>query len=250
MTTPFADHFAHVAAGYADHRPTYPDALFDWLASVTPSCALAWDCGAGSGQASMGLARCFERVIATDASREQIARASPHPRIEYRVAPAERSGLADGSADLVTVAQALHWFDVEQFHREACRVLKRHGVIAEWSYGAQHVDRGAVDAEIGCFYRDVVGPYWPPERVWVETGYSTLSFPFPRVPAPEFGMQALWTLAQLLGYLRSWSATARYHAAIGVDPVDALARTLTPLWGDPHAARLVTWDLTLRVGRV
>jgi ubiquinone/menaquinone biosynthesis C-methylase UbiE len=245
----FADHFSAVAANYADFRPTYPPALFSWLATLTPAHDLAWDCAAGSGQASVDLARHFARVLATDASAQQIATTQPHPQIEYRIAPAEASGLSDASVDLLTVAQALHWFDLHRFYAEALRVLKPAGVLAAWTYGVLIVDDAQVDARVQTFYCDTIGPYWPPERAQVESGYRNLPFPVPEIAAPALRMETTWNLAQLLGYLRSWSATARYVAAHASDPVAALAQELAPLWGDPAQARRIAWPLSLRVGR-
>jgi len=250
MTQPtFADHFSSVAANYADFRPNYPPALFSWLATLTSGHQLAWDCAAGSGQASLDLTRHFDRVVATDASAPQIAVAQPHPQVEYRVAPAEASGLADASVDLITVAQALHWFDLDRFYTEAKRVLKPAGVIAVWTYGVLLVDDPQINERVQVFYRDTVGPYWPPERRHVETGYRELPFPFPEIAAPSVNMETPWNLPQLLGYLRSWSATGRYVAARGSDPVAALAQELEPLWGDPGRSRAMSWPLSLRVGR-
>ncbi|MEW5769976.1 MAG: class I SAM-dependent methyltransferase [Pseudomonadota bacterium] len=249
MSTSFADHFRSVSGHYAASRPGYPEALFDWLAAQCPAHELAWDCGCGSGQASAALARHFRQVVATDASAAQIAQASPHAGVEYRVAPAEASGLAAASVDLLVVAQALHWFDLARFHEEARRVLRLQGVIAVWSYGVIGLDDPALDAPVRHFYREVVGPYWPPERRHVENGYRDLPFPFDPIAAPAFAMRAEWPLDQLLGYLRSWSATARYIEARGEDPVEALAATLRPTWGDPATPRGIAWPLALRVGR-
>ncbi len=245
----FADLFSAVARGYAAFRPSYPFALFDWLAGQAPARGVAWDCATGSGQAAVDLARCFTRVVATDASAAQLAQAVPHERIEYRVAPAEAPGLETGSVDLIVVAQALHWFDVERFHAEVRRVLKPQGVIAEWCYGLTIVDGEAVDALVQHYYSAVVGPYWPAERSHIETGYRDLPFPFAAIPAPVFSMEVEWTLAQLAGYLRTWSATARFLEAQGRDPVVDLERRLEPLWQSPGETRRVSWPLALRVGR-
>lgn len=249
MSTKFQDHFAPVAGSYADYRPTYPPALFQWLASLVERHALAWDCACGSGQASVDLAEHFERIVATDASAAQIQGAIPHPRIDYRVAPAESSGLPDASADLVTVAQALHWFNLTEFYAEVRRVLHPGGVLAVWTYGVLQVEGDDIDALVQNFYHHIVGPYWPPERAHVEDGYRSLPFPFTQIEAPALAMQALWTLPQLLGYFRSWSATGRYLAQKGQDPMAVLEKQLAPLWGHSGQPRLIRWPLSLRVGR-
>jgi SAM-dependent methyltransferase len=252
----FKDHFSSLARPYAAGRPGYPDALFPWLAGLCPVRELAWDCGAGSGQASLGLAEHFARVIATDASAAQLAQAPRHDRIEYRVAPAEASGLAAASADLVVVAQALHWFELEPFYAEVRRVLKPAGVIAVWTYGVIAVGEDAGDAGnqadriVQHFYRDVVGPYWPTERRHVETGYRDLAFPFATLPPASFAMTVSWRLADLVRYTRTWSATSRFERARGVDPVPALAGELVSVWGAPEQAREIRWPLSIRVGRV
>ena len=168
MTTPFQDHFYAVAANYAQYRPRYPRELFDYLRGMAPRASRVWDCACGSGQATLELAERFAAVTATDASAEQIAEAPPHPRVTYRVAPAEASGLPDHSADLVTVAQAVHWFDLDRFYAEVRRVLAAGGIIAVWSYGAHQLGDEAIDQLAGDFYHHVVGPYWPPERRFVE----------------------------------------------------------------------------------
>ncbi|HEU4588963.1 MAG TPA: class I SAM-dependent methyltransferase [Gemmatimonadales bacterium] len=249
MPESFTDHFAPVAGAYAAHRPRYDEALFDWLATLAPRRTLAWDCGAGSGQATLPLADRFERVVGTDASAGQLAGAPTHARIEWRVAPAERSGLASASADLVTVAQALHWFDVPAFYREVDRVLAPGGVLAVWTYNRHRTDDPAVDEVVDRFYSETVGPYWPPERRLVEEGYRALPFPYPQLPAPPFRMEARWSLAELLGYIGSWSAVARYRAVRGSDPLVPLSRELESRWGNPAATRPVRWALTVRAGR-
>ncbi|HMV52833.1 MAG TPA: class I SAM-dependent methyltransferase [Rhodocyclaceae bacterium] len=249
MNGRFSDHFAAVAAQYADSRPRYPDSLFDWLAAQCAPRDLAWDCGAGSGQASIALARHFTRVIATDASAAQIAQAQPDPRVEYRVAPAECSTIDDASADLVIVAQALHWFDLDRFYAEVRRVLRPGGLIAAWSYGVLAVEGAAVNTMVQRFYHDEVGPYWPPERRHVENAYRELRFPFERIAAPDFEMSLHWNLAQLLGYFRSWSATARYIERRGDDPVARLAPQLAAYWGDAGQLREIRWPLALLAGR-
>jgi len=246
--TSFKDHFSKLAAQYASFRPTYPAALFEYLAATCTGHRLAWDCACGSAQASVALAAHFETVIATDASAAQIAAATAHPRITYRVAPAEASGLDAGCADLITVAQALHWLDLPRFYAEALRVLRPGGVLAVWSYGPLRCEEPRIDARLAAFAVEVVGPYWPPERALVDSGYRTLGFPLPELTPPGFLMQHRWELEPLLGYIRSWSATAGYTAAHGSDPVLALAAQLEPLWGEARAAHVLFWPLAVRLG--
>ena len=197
----------------------------------------------------MPLADYFSSVHATDASASQIAQADPHPRIHYRVASAEHSGLSSHSVDLITVAQALHWFDLDRFYAEARRVLKSDGVIAAWSYGMIRVEGIEVDAAIQHFYRYKIGSYWPPERRHVENGYRDLNFPFQLLDTPSLSMRVQWTLDQLLGYLRSWSASARYFSATGDDPAMGLAAELLPIWGGPQYRRQIEWPLSILAGR-
>jgi SAM-dependent methyltransferase len=246
---PYADHFSRLAPAYASCRPRYPDGLFDYLAGLVSRHDLAWDCAAGSGQATIPLARRFNRVIATDISAAMLDQAPVNPAVQYRVAPAEASGLADATADLVTVAQALHWLNTETFYAEAGRVLVPGGVLAVWTYGAQYLDEPALDSVLRHFYAHIVGPYWAPERRHVESGYRTLPFPFPELKSPVLAMQEIWSLSQLLGYVGTWSATQRFREMVGHDPVDKLGQDLAHYWGDPSATRRLRWPLSLRVGR-
>ena len=188
----FKDHFSKQAADYAKFRPRYPRELFEYLGSVAPSRALAWDCATGNGQAAVELAKVFDRVIATDASEKQIANAEPHERVEYRMASAEESGLESGTIDLIMVAQALHWFDLGSFYAEVRRVLKNNGVFAASAYNLLHVEP-AIDEVVNRYYYEVVGPFWPPERKLVEQ-FADLPFPFHKVDAPKFEMTAQWDL--------------------------------------------------------
>ncbi len=245
----FHDHFSGVANRYADFRPHYPQALFDYLATLVPSQAIIWDCACGNGQATVDLAARFGRVIATDASKEQIASAMPNPRIEYRVAPGEQSGLPDKSIGLVTVAQALHWFNFDRFYTEVKRVLVPDGVVAVWAYGINSVEGDAVNRLVQHFYAETVGPYWPPERKLVEAGYRTIPFPFAELTPPSFHMAANWTLDELLGYFSTWSATNRHIKATGRDPIEPLATDLKPVWGNATHRRQIVWPLSVRIGR-
>jgi SAM-dependent methyltransferase len=253
MATPppsqFRDHFAQAAGAYATFRPRYPAALFAALAGLAPARHLAWDCATGTGQAALGLAEHFEHVVATDASAAQLRAAAPHPRVRYARAPAEASGLAARSVALVTVAQALHWLDRPAFYAEVGRVLVPDGVIAVWSYGRIEIGPD-VDQLIRTFYDRTVGPYWPPERALVETGYRTIEFPFAELSLPALQIEADLTLEQVAGYVGTWSAVLRYRAATGRDPVPELLDRVRPLWGGPGRARTVRWPLASRAGRV
>jgi len=243
----FKDHFSGHASNYARFRPHYPHELFAYLVDITAELDCVWDCATGNGQAAVALGEFFPRVIATDASEKQVANGQPHDRVSYRVASAERSGLSKASVDLITVAQALHWFDREAFFTEAKRVLKPNGVLAVWCYDLFKVST-EIDRLVEIFYRETVGPYWDFERRLVENGYRTIAFPFDELLPPDFRMQAEWSLDDALGYLRTWSATKGFIAARGFDPVVDLSAKLRSVWGKSEI-RKITWPLSLRVGR-
>ncbi len=244
----FKDHFSGHSESYARYRPTYPSALYEFLASLVIESDLAWDCATGSGQAARGLSPYFDRVIASDASENQVKNAENPGNIEYRVFRAEDADIRDKTVDLVTVAQALHWFDFDSFYREASRVLKRDGIMAVWTYRIHEIEK-EIDAIVTRFYGDVVGPFWPPERKHVESGYDTIPFPFDEIPSPEFSMELQWQLDDLLGYIESWSAVQRYKERKGENPIPLLRKELEKPWENPEKARTVRWPLTIKIGR-
>jgi SAM-dependent methyltransferase len=245
----FADHFSRLSACYAAYRPRYPEALFDAIAEASTPRGRVWDCATGTGQAALPLAARFDVVVATDASREQLRSAAPHARVRYVAGLAEAAPLRDRWADVVTVAQALHWLDLAGFYAEVRRVLRTGGLFVAWTYGSQRLDDGAIDAVLEDFYGRVVGPYWAPERRWVETGYRTLDFPFEEITIPAPSMTEWWTLDQLLGYVSTWSAVARCREVTGRDPLPELANRLAPLWGTSAESRRITWPIAVRAGR-
>ncbi|MDD5285030.1 MAG: class I SAM-dependent methyltransferase [Desulfuromonadaceae bacterium] len=245
----FKDHFSGRAGEYTRYRPSYPPALFDWLAGHAMLRETAWDCGCGNGQAAIALAAYFRQVLATDPSPQQIEKAQPHERINYSVATAEESGLTDGSIDLIVVAQALHWFDFQRFYSEVRRVARPDGLLAAISYGEVRVE-GAADMIVSRFYHQIIGPFWPPERRYVDDGYRSIPFPFEEIEAPAFAMQVDWNLKQLSGYLGTWSAVKEYEMQKGRNPLELISEELHSAWGDPESQRRVSWPLTLRVGRV
>lgn len=245
----FKDHFSGHAAEYAAARPTYPHALYQWLADQSRHHDLVWDVGCGNGQASLALAHWFNRIHASDASQAQIDSAPEHPRVTWRVETAEHCSLRTHTVDLVTAAQCYHWFDQERFCHEALRVLKPDGLCAVWCYGKSRVDRD-VDAVFHALYEERLGPYWPRERRHVEDGYRHLPFLFEALgEIPHLEMTRSWTLAQYLAYLRSWSASQRCLAETGRDMVTELQPRFAEAWGDPDREREVGWPLSIRAGR-
>jgi len=243
------DHFSGVAADYARYRPEYPTALFDWLAEVAPRQLLALDCACGSGQAARPLAQRFTRVVATDASLQQLTSSPPIENVSLCAAAAEAAPVAAGTVDLVTVGQALHWFDLDAFAAEVRRVLVPGGVVAAWTYGLPQVDDDEIGAVVSHFITDTMWRYWPPETAHVIDGYASLELPFPAFDPPPFEMTVEWTLPRFLGFTRTWSGVARWVEMHGDDPVEGLAAQLRPVWGSDEAPRTIRWTLTIRTGR-
>ncbi|MGB5345242.1 MAG: class I SAM-dependent methyltransferase [Woeseia sp.] len=241
----FKDHFSGHATAYASARPRYPQALTDFLADCCETRQTAWDCATGNGQAALLLAQRFQQVFATDASARQIAAASPHERVTYHVAAAEASALPANSVDLVTVAQALHWFDIERFFAEVARVLRPGGVLAAWCYGLCQVN-AAVDRVVLDLY-DELDEWWPAERQIVNSGYSDIALPFTAIDCPVFTMRLDWTADDMLAYLATWSATQRCRAATGREPVRDIALALRAAWGGGQ--RAAHWPLFLKASR-
>ncbi len=244
----FEDHFSATAGAYGRYRPGYPDRLFDYLAGLAPARGLAWDCATGGGQAAGPLAARFRRLLATDASIAQLSHRADHRGARFAAALAEAAPLRDHTVDLLTVSQALHWFDFERFFAEAERVLVPGGVLAAWTYDLLRIDP-EIDALVDHQYTEVVGEYWLPERAHVRAGYETIAFPFERLEPPAFRMKARWTRDRLVGYVGTWSAVGRYRAARGEDPMPGFERRVEEAWPDPEAAREASWNLTLLVGR-
>jgi len=241
------DHFSAVAGAYAEYRPSYPASLAAFLARLAPSRRLAWDCATGSGQAAVLLAGEFEHVVATDMSPQQLAHAQPAPNVEYREGRESESGLPDASCDLVTAAQAAHWFDLSRFYTEVDRVLHPDGVIAIWGYRAIHIDP-SIDPIVEWFQHERVGRHWPPGREHTNAQYRTLAFPYRRIDAPQFVMEHQWSRDRFAGYLRTWSAVERCTRAEGRDPVQDIETRLTPFWPKPDV-RVIRWPIHLLAGR-
>lgn len=261
--TRFKDLFSSNSKEYASSRPTYPKSLFEFLAELVQYRNLAWDCATGNGQAAVFLSEYFDHVIASDASKEQIENAQPRNNIRYEVFPAERTTLADNSVDLITIAQALHWFDLDDFYKEAKRVLRKDdngcgsggdraesSVIAAWAYGLHSVSP-EIDNITYLLYEEILGSYWPKERKVVENKYQDIPFPFNKIDAPIFQIELDWTLSELVGYLYTWSSVQKFIGKNNTDPIKQVYDDLAAAWGDKNTwhKRRVVWPIYMRVGR-
>lgn len=244
----FKDHFSSHASAYSTYRPGYPATLGAWLAKESPSTALAVDVGCGSGQLSILLGDHFDQVIALDPSADQIANAQPHPKVGYRVAPAEKTGIAAGTADLLTAAQAAHWFDLTAFFAEASRILKPGGLLALVTYAGIKPD-GEVTEIVEAFRTHELAPYWPPERAMVDNDYRDIRLPLAPVEAPPMLLSVQWSLDALIGYIDTWSAVRAMERAIGRGPFEEMAVRLREAWKPAEDRKLLQWPLTVVAGR-
>jgi ubiquinone/menaquinone biosynthesis C-methylase UbiE len=242
----FKDHFSNNSAQYGQYRPMYPKELFKYLALISPSNAKAWDCACGTGQSALGLSKYFTQVIATDASQNQIRKAVKKSTITYQISSAENSYIPNEEIDLVTVAQALHWFNIDSFFIEAHRVLKRNGILAVWTYNLLDINE-TLNLIIDELYSKILSQYWPIEREMVENGYCKINFPFSTVSTPIFRMQAKWNLVQLIGYLETWSAIKKYREENNHDAITKVFSKIKSFWGNPEEQKVITWPLTLKV---
>jgi SAM-dependent methyltransferase len=244
----FKDNFSAQSDLYVRYRPHYPSELYDFLASLTPQHELAWDCGTGNGQAAIGLAPYYKQVIATDPSPQQIANAFPNGKVTYRVEQGELNSLASASADIITLANALHWMDFEAFYKEVLRVLKPGGLIAAWAYPTPTVSP-EIDALTKRLHDEILGDYWLRENRYVENAYTDIPFPFELIEAPGFSCTKLITLDDFMGFLNTWSATQRFLRQNRFNPADEIYAGLIQAWGDPADEKKVTWELVLKVGK-
>lgn len=234
---------------YARHRPDYPAELASFLAGLAPDRLLALDVGCGTGQFTRQLGDQLNAVVGFDASADQIAHATPHARVRYEVASAERLGAGDCTASLITAAQAAHWFDLPRFYAEVRRVAKPDAVIALISYGVPRLD-AEIDPRFQFFYTHEIGPYWPPERRMVDDGYTGIDFPFPALPHPALEIVRDWSALALLGYVSTWSAVRRAREAGLEDVLAAFSRDILASWGDPAKPRRIVWPINMRLGVV
>lgn len=243
----FKDHFSEDSDFYRKYRPRYPESLYKWLNTKVPKPATVWECGAGSGQATEHLAKHFTHIIATEPSAPQVEQAPEIDNVTYKVCAAETFRTEPESIDVVVVAQAIHWFDLEKFFANVEEFLKPGGLLVVWGYQLMNVNE-ALDPLLKAFHDEFVGDYWPKERQLLNHGYSEIDFPYPALETPSFSMTGEWDLAHLLGYLNTWSATKAYEKAKGENPVELWRDKLTEAWGDKDRQK-VSWPLVLYVGR-
>jgi SAM-dependent methyltransferase len=242
--------FDQGGANYARYRPDYPDALAQALTELAPDRRLAVDVGCGNGQFTRLLAAHFDAVIGLDPSADQIAHAAPDARIVYHCAPAEALAVEDSTANLITAAQAAHWFDLPAFYVEAQRIAAPGAAIALVSYGVARLDPGPVNDRLARFHDLDVGPFWPAERHMVENGYADMAFPFPPLSVPALAIRRDWNAHQLLGYVGTWSAVRRTREAGQEQKLTDFAADLIDLWGDPEQARAISWPISVRAGEL
>jgi SAM-dependent methyltransferase len=245
----FKDFFSKHAAEYARYRPGYPPELFDYLNSITDNHHRAWDSAAGNGQAALELAPFFNEIIATDASEKQIINAIQHPKIKYRVAPSESSGIEPNSVNLITVATAIHWFQLEKFYAEVKRIMASGGILAVWNYGEANVNN-AVDSIFHKYLYEIVGSYAAPE-FWRGINMETeIDFPFQKIAVPGFKITYNWDLREYLNFIMTWSPTQGYIMANNSNPLEIIQDELKTVWGDENEKKLITWKLKLKAGRI
>ena len=241
------DLFSGNASDYAAFRPDYPAALFQFIFNQVKKLDAAWDCGTGNGQAAKVLAEKFKAVYATDISEKQMASGFQAPNIFYSTSPAEKTLFPDQQFDLITVAQAAHWFKLDEFYKEVNRVAKPNAVVAIWGYGLLSINP-TFDVALAEFYKNVIGPYWDPERKLIDQHYQTIQFPFAEIEAPNFQFAKQWDLAQLEGYLTTWSAVQKFIKANGSNPVLAFMESTKSSLSNELVE--VRFPLFMRIGLV
>lgn len=247
--TVFKDYFSKQSDIYAKYRPQYPHELYAFLASQTPAHYKVWDCGTGNGQAAIDLTKYYTEVFATDPSEQQIEHSIQHPQVTYAVEKAEQPSLTDQSVDLITVANAMHWFDLDMFYAEVKRVLKKGGILAAWSYALPLIS-DEVDPIVYNFHHGVLNDYWVAENRLVEKEYTTIPFPFKELSHPDFFSSKQMNLEDTIGYFNTWSAVQRFITKNNVNPTIQLAEELANVWGNPETKRTFRWKLALKIGTV
>lgn len=240
------DRFSNHAKQYAAFRPAYPKALYDFIFGHVKNFDSAWDAGTGNGQVARDLALRFKKVFATDISEKQLANATRAENIQYSIA-GEEPNFPDSSFDLITTAQAIHWFHIPKFYNEVNRVGKKDAVIAVWGYGLLNIHPD-IDKTLQNFYVNIVGPYWDKERRLIDDHYKTIPFPFEEIVTPAFHISVDWTLPEFQGYLSTWSSVQKYIHANRVNPVGDFIKEIRPLWKSDR--QKINFPLFLRLGKI
>ncbi|MBL7934329.1 MAG: class I SAM-dependent methyltransferase [Bacteroidia bacterium] len=242
------DNFSGNSNLYAAYRPTYPDALFEFLYSKLSKIDSAWDVGTGNGQVARVLSEKFDSVFATDISNDQLSNAFKADNIFYSCQAAEHTSFESHCFDLITVAQAIHWFDFDKFYSEVRRTAKPGALIAVLGYG-QHFVETEIDAIMDIFYNKTLRPYWDAERRYVDEHYATIPFPFKELNVPEFSLRLQWSFDQYIGYLSTWSALKHYKKQKGEDPLLEYSKNLKTYW-KMDEIKTVQFPVLFRLGEV
>lgn len=241
------DNFSIQANQYAQFRPEYPAELYDFIKNRVEQTHKVWDCATGNGQAAKVLATIFDDVIATDISEKQLENAYKAPNITYLAGTAEETSFATNSFDLITVAQALHWFSFDKFYDEVKRVAKPNAYLATWMYALNTVNL-EIDAIVRSLYKPILGDYWDAERHHIDEFYATIPFPFHNVETAMFNYSICWTIEHYLGYLNTWSSVQKYIKQHHKNPVSFIETDLRNAWGKNTVE--VTFPIFLKMGRV
>lgn len=241
------DNFSEQSNLYQTFRPTYPAELYDFLLDLVPEKNSAWDCGTGNGQVAYELAKHFKKVHATDISRHQLEQAPAHPNIVYSIRRAEAPAFPASYFDLITTAQAIHWFDFDGFYKEVNRTIRKNGIFAVIGYGLIETFPEA-DKIISRFYREIVGPYWDEERKYLDKNYHTIPFPFDEIDTPDFYSTFEWDFEHLRGYLGTWSAVKHYQNQNGYSPLDLIYDDLKACWNGK--IKTVNFPVFTRITRI
>lgn len=246
----YLDHFSSNSTNYLSSRPTYPRALFDFLRNLVDAEAIVWDCGTGNGQAAYALSKRFQYIVATDRSVEQLKLAKRSRNIWYACSSAEQTPINEAIINLVTIAQALHWFKLDSFYKEVQRVATDNAYLAAWCYSLCHVNKN-IDAIVAHFYNNILGAsYWPNERRYVDEEYKTIPFPFDKIPCPRVTIVKKINLFDFLGYLNSWSAVKEYERKNGKNPLSFILKDLQEAWGKIETKLTIRWPVHLIVGKI
>lgn len=242
------DLFSSNSQLYQQARPSYPATVIQEVLKYVPDRNFAWDCGAGSGQFTQLLTPYFDHIVATDLSENQLQQAPYFENVSYQIQPAEHTSFATYSFDLITVAQAIHWFDFEAFYREVKRTLKPNGVLAVIGYGLIHVEHKIINELIHDVYFNQLNGYWDLERRYIDEEYKTIPFPFDELLTPDLKMQYQWSATQLLDYINTWSAIKHYKNKHEDNPLAQLEAYIKQ--NQDVNALNIEFPVLLRIGKI